>query len=192
MMADSGFDWLDTDTDGVVNPSPADTTGDDCWWDPVMLDLDGDAYVDGWMWDTDGSGRLDTVALDRDADGVWDLKAWDLDGDGHLDVIDDHWPAEDAPGLRTDVVLIGGYDPLDDPSTADPRGDGEFTTIGGPTDPFPISDDVGDYGRADDLWDAIMSMPSEGSATNYPSPYWTWHSPLFSGPLSSSNWGWIP
>jgi hypothetical protein len=83
-MDTSGFEWLDTNADGVGDQGFADTDGD-ARVDTVMSDTNFDGVVDGVGRDVDANGVLDIVESDTDRNGVLDTVGWDTDQNGALD-----------------------------------------------------------------------------------------------------------
>ena len=115
-MDTSGFDWFDTNGDGVGDQGLADTNGDGVY-DTVLSDSDADGVVDGMGRDVDANGVLDIVDSDTNRDGVYDTVGWDTDQDGALD---------HAAGPASGGVVI----PLAEP--ADPAAAVMDATVVGP------------------------------------------------------------
>lgn len=120
-------EWqLDSDLNGIVDQLGYDMNADgyvDAW----KIDSTGDGYIDQHAFDTTGDARADMWATDPNQDGLVDLLWQDTDGNAIAD-----FSAAPLEGMTMAGEPTSTGDPT---STAAADIFGDYTIVGGDTDP---------------------------------------------------------
>ncbi len=84
-MSTDGFDWSDTNNDGMGDVGVGDNNVDGVA-DSYLTDSNFDGVSDTFAVDADQNGRIEAAMVDSNQDGVFETLVQDTDQDGIIDV----------------------------------------------------------------------------------------------------------